>query len=513
MNQNNTSNKSTFSLIDSVVAWFCVIASYIFCRVFFLQFKSLGCFALVIIAFVFTMISLKIKGYKPKFIPTVCAIISMLISFGLIIYSNQFLNTLIFIFAMINYLYFVYSTTENNIKGMFSDYIFADLFKVLFVLPFCSFGDLFTACVYGKAKSFSKTIGKVILGIILAIIPTVIVFLLLSYDNNFTIIAKSIFAFDFYSVFITIVSLIFTLPISLYLFGLFSSAYSKKCSQTLSQEQCEKIANKAKFASVITIVSATLPLILIYIIFFISQFDYYVSGFSGVLPKDFSFAEYAREGFFQLCAVALINLIVISFVIMLTKTSNKTSKIILKFICIIFSVFTLVLIATAIAKMIMYIDSYGLTQKRVYATWAMIVIAMIFICVILKQFIGKFKLIAFAVAIFVVLFAGLCLSNVDTQIAKYNVNYYITNGFENADLETLYELGDASAEQLVRLSNEFDKIDVTLTKTKKDDRLKQNLNLKLTELAQEYKSEEIDLFCYNYTHHKAKTAVLQWYNQ
>ena len=506
----NDSNKPEFSTIDSVIAWFCLIVSYIFCRVFFVEFKSLGCFVLIISVYVFTIIALKFKGYKFNILPTLCAVVAMVMSVGIILFANEFLNTLIFIFVVINYFYFVYSSTDNNIKGLFSEYIFADLLKALFVLPFSSFGDLFKVCSSGKAKGFSKTLAKIIIGIAIAIIPTVIVFSLLSYDNNFTAIVKNIFNFSFHSVFMTMVSLFFTAPFSLYLFGLFSSSFSKKCSHILSEEKCEKIKNQTKVAYIITALSATIPLLLIYVIFFVSQFEYYLSAFSGVLPKEFSYAEYAREGFFQLCAVSLINLIVLILVIMLVKTDSKVSKILLKMLCITFSVFTLVLIATAVSKMLLYINSYGLTQKRVYATWFMAVIAMIFICIIAKQLCEKFKLIATCVAIFVVLFFGLSISNIDTQIAKYNVNRYISGSVETIDLEMLFELGESSVEQLVRLSEEFEKIDVYSTDDETDDYLKESLNLKLTELAQEQKTKEQDFLCYNYTRYKAKRAILKW---
>ena len=103
----NNSNNPVFSTIDSVVAWFCVVASYIFCRVFFIEFKSLGCFALILTAFIFTIVALIIKGYKLKFLPTLCAIVAMAMSAGIIICSNEFLNILIFVFVVINYFYFV----------------------------------------------------------------------------------------------------------------------------------------------------------------------------------------------------------------------------------------------------------------------------------------------------------------------------------------------------------------------------------------------------------------------
>lgn len=49
------------------------------------------------------------------------------------------------------------------------------------------------------------------------------------------------------------------------------------------------------------------------------------------------------------------------------------------------SIFTLILIATAISKMVMYISVYGLTQLRFYTTWFMLLLAVIFVMIIVKQ--------------------------------------------------------------------------------------------------------------------------------
>ena len=56
---------------------------------------------------------------------------------------------------------------------------------------------------------------------------------------------------------------------------------------------------------------------LVYILFIAVQFKYF---FSGTLEDGFTYAEYARRGFFELLFVTLINLSITIAVITLTKT-------------------------------------------------------------------------------------------------------------------------------------------------------------------------------------------------
>ena len=165
----------------------------------------------------------------------------------------------------------------------------------------------------------------------------------------------------------------------------------KRINDLFTAEECEKAATAIKIAPSVTVIAATLPLLFVYLVFFVSQWKYYVSGFTGVLPQGFSYAEYAREGFFQLCSVSVINLVITAVVILFMQRQGSGSTLVRRLICILFSLFTLVLIATALAKMGMYIESYGLTQKRVYASWLMLVLAVVFVLIPIGQFLERLQ--------------------------------------------------------------------------------------------------------------------------
>lgn len=446
-----------FTTGESVFAWISFIAAYLFCRVFPVANNPFGGFLFIIALFTATFVSLKIKGVKLGTLALLAAASAVVVSACLIVTANAFLHSYAYLYALVAYCYFVYTATGNSVQNGFSDFLAIDFFKALFVLPFYSMDQLFKAMFYGKARGSGKFLIKLIIGIAVAIVPTVIVLVLLSYDEGFSEILSKIFDFNLFDIFSHIVSLGFAIPIGMYLFGLFVSAVDNKCSEVITEKTCRAISEKIKVAPAVTVIAAVVPMLFLYVVFFISQWKYYVSGFTGELPDKFSYASYAREGFFQLCAVSVINLIIIISVVLFMRRKSDRPSVLLKILALVYSGFTLVLISTAVAKMIMYIDCYGLTQKRVYATWLMAVLAVLFILIAVRQFVPRFNAVAASLAACVILFSGLALSNVDSVIAGYNVDRYIDGSLETLDVYALEKLGDAAIPELVRLAEELDR--------------------------------------------------------
>lgn len=447
----NGNSKRVFSVSETIFAWLSLLFGYLFCRVFPISQSPLGGFLLTLFMFVSALVVIKIKGFKITPKPIIAFATAILISASLFLTANPFLHFFSYSYALVVFCYFIFIACGNSVKAGFSDFIVADFIKALFVMPFCSFGSMFKAMFSGKGKGSGKTFLKVLIGIGLTLIPTMIVFGLLSYDNDFTNLFNNIFDFDFDKIWSHIGSLILGVPVGLYIYGLFVSSVDKKCSSVLNEESSSKVIYNMRIAPAVTIIAAVVPLLFIYVVFFISQWKYYISGFTGVLPEGFIYSAYAREGFFQLCVVSVINLVAITAVIMFMKRKNKADSFILKTIVILFSVFTLILISTAVAKMVMYINTYGLTPKRVYATWLMSVIAVLFILISLKMFVRKLKVVAISLVAVVTMFAIISLPNTDAFIARYNVERYINGSLDSIDLDAMEDLGTSAIPSLVDL--------------------------------------------------------------
>jgi len=112
--------------------------------------------------------------------------------------------------------------------------------------------------------------------------------------------------------------------------------------------------------------------------------------------------------------------------------------------------FYLMLIITAISKMVMCINYYGLTQLRVYTTWFMIVLFFMFAVIAVRRF-KKFNAARVMLLGFVVFFLILSYGNVDGRIAAYNIDRYRNGTLETLDVQALSGLSDAAVPYIYAL--------------------------------------------------------------
>ncbi len=369
------------------------------------------------------------------------------------------LVTLFEIFSFLLFYLYAFSDPENSPLG---DGMPLDLIKAVFVLPFVSFLALFPAIfsLFQNKKSGRK-LGMVLLGIAIAVIPGAIVLSLLGQaDVAFGTLIKTIGTFLLGSrpldIFLNIGSFFFSIPISMYLFGAVYSGWERKQANTLNAASQKRIANGISFVPVLVTVSAILPLCLIYLLFFFSQLGYYVDAFAGMIPEGYTTAAYARSGFFQLCAVSAINLALITTASLFVKKENGKQTSPIRILNVILSVFTLVLIATALRKMILYIHFYGFTRLRVFTSFFMIFLAIVFLLLILRQILSKCPVILGSVIAGTILLGLLGFCDVDARIAQGNLLLYQQGILETCDIRAFYDLSYTAAEYAIPLLDDKD---------------------------------------------------------
>jgi len=146
----------------------------------------------------------------------------------------------------------------------------------------------------------------------------------------------------------------------------------------------------------------------------------YLFGAKGILPEGFTYAEYAREGFFQLLFVCILNLIMVLVGINLFR-ENKCLKGIL---CVI-SLCTFVMIASSAYRMILYIRFYYLTFLRIFVLWALMVIALWMIGIIIQIFKKDFPLFQYGLTVLSVCYILFSFSKPDYIIAKVNTEHIV----------------------------------------------------------------------------------------
>ena len=443
----------------SFFALFSLLAGYLFCRAFPAMAHSSGSLLLLLILYLITAILLKWnKSFALKPLSIAVGISGLVAAFALFATENDTVQFFSSFYAYAAYGYFVSASTGNLLTTGTGDLIAADFFRALFLLPFSSFGKLFSVLAAQKGKRGFKWILMVFCGLLMAVIPTLIIGLLLSYDQNFTDLLSRIFDWNFSDIFSHLGSLILGIPVAMWFFGLFYSSVSGRCKNNLPAASFHSAAVKARVMPKLLLVSAVLPILFLYLVFFISQWDYYFSAFSGSLPEGEYYAGYAREGFFQLCAVSAINFVILACLSLFMKRKRQDrSPALLKILALLFSVSSLILMATAMSKLVLYIQSYGLTPKRIYAAWFMLLLGVLFLLVCIKQFVPKFKLLFTSGIVTLLFFFTLAFCGSGNLIARYNINAYQTGKLDELDVEMLADdLGDEAVPALIDLAHSLD---------------------------------------------------------
>lgn len=263
-----------------------------------------------------------------------------------------------------------------------------------------------------EEKPHNENTIKIIKGLIIAVpLLLVIVPLMMSADVVFMNMVEQIFdidkAFDILFGKFNILSFMFHIIFAFILF------YGLTKSLTHPGENLAFPVNKKSDA--VTAITVTGIVGAIYGLFSFIQ----IRGilFSNVkLPEDYTYAQYAREGFFQLFILALINMVIVLFCASKYEY-NKILNIILYFLC----VFTYVMIFASAYKMIMYIEVYNLTFLRIMVLWALLVIAVIMAAVIRYIHSDNFSLFKFGIIVTASLYLFIAFGKPDLIVAKYNL--------------------------------------------------------------------------------------------
>lgn len=398
--------------------------------------------ALYIAIITTTVVYLRKKEYTFSKFNKLLTVILYLFSIVFSITDTSFIKILntYFLFGSGAYLIYSVSSSRTDIDR----YLPIAMKKAVIEFPFSRFKAQQEVLKEGISNSkFGNNLKMIILGLILTIPLTVIVAnLLMSADEG---MKKMITGFtdninpDTFRA--TVIQLLIAIPCSCYLFGMFySNVY--KSDNILTEDICEETLKRSKFISNMILYTAITPICILYILFFISQANYFLSAFFRNLPDGYSYAEYARKGFFELCTVTLINLGVIVSINVFAKESGRNKPVSLKVYSIALCVFTLFLIVTAVSKMVMYISEYGFTQLRVYTTWFMILCVVIFILILVKQFRFDFSIAKWISVSFTIMFGFLCFSRPEALIAKCNIEMYNSGMISELDTDKILEMSD-----------------------------------------------------------------------
>ena len=263
-----------------------------------------------------------------------------------------------------------------------------------------------------KMKSKNSKVLYVVLGLVIALpIFMVVLPLLISADAVFRNMTERLLEH------LRLENILLVLFMWAFMFLASYGILSYLCKRTINQG----VKDGRRGEPMIAITIATL-LTLLYLVFSVIQIVYLFMG-NMTLPSGYTYAEYAREGFFQLLAVSVLNLIFV----LIGLGCFKESKV-LKGILTVMSLCTYIMIASSAMRMIIYIRWYYLTFLRIFVLWGLAVLFLLFTGIIISIIKEGFPLFRYSMVTVTLCYMVLSFCHPDYFIARVNV--------ASTDLET-----------------------------------------------------------------------------
>lgn len=236
---------------------------------------------------------------------------------------------------------------------------------------------LFKNLKFLKIKTSREKTNKIlnaVFGIIVGIVFSIVILLLLmsadDYFNKFVSKAFISINFDFSKLmqFVIFFIIIFSIGINL-----IRNRYI-----VMKENKIRKIDH--------TIIISMLSVInLVFVLFLISEISKLCGNFLQI-PKGYIYSSYAREGFFQLLFVTIINFSIILYLIYKTNVI-KENKVIRNLVLILIA-FSVLLIFNSYYRMFLYIGKFGFTNLRLQVI-LFLFMELILFGIIIKKIINK----------------------------------------------------------------------------------------------------------------------------
>ncbi len=306
----------------------------------------------------------------------------------------------------------------------FEERAVSDWANAVLCTPFANMGTFWQTLGAMLKKGKSRSLLGVLVGFIVGLpLLIVLIVLLASADGAFETFINRYVTDWFDHIGTSLLRLIFGIPFAM---GAFGILYGCRHKLHIHRFEADTDARKIPVSAACGVL---IPITVLYLVYLGTQAAYFFSAFAGLLPEGFTYAEYARRGFFELCVICAINLGLIAALTAFVRMSEGARRFFRSF----FAVFSLVLTGTALSKMVLYVRNYGMTPLRLQTTVFMLALGLVLVWVLLKTWIARFpvmRLIAVTAAAALLLFA---FTDADAFSVRYNIEA-IERGVLSGDL-------------------------------------------------------------------------------
>lgn len=302
---------------------------------------------------------------------------------------------------------------------------FVEMLKFPFVFIFRGFEFLFSDIGSAFKNENSKQSAKVVsvlIGFSIAV-PIVIVFvlLLMSSDQRYENFVVTIFDIDIetFNRYCLVFAHFFTISAAMVKIVFYSEPSELKCSNE----------SKLKLGAIESniILSAINMVFLSYIVV---QFSYLFGDDSIITTSgsDWVYSSYAKRGFYELLTVAILVVPMNLILDWLQRENSEKQRRFVRYGILVLSIFVGIISFSALHRMFLYINAYGLTEQRFYSVAIMLIIILFLgtvVCFLIRQ--RRHLISKVVIYQFLFITALLIAINPDGVIARTNLSYLKDN--------------------------------------------------------------------------------------
>lgn len=293
----------------------------------------------------------------------------------------------------------------------------------------------------GKGSAV-RTFGSVVIGLMIMLpLMSLVIALLVKADAAFENVIRLLPQINIGEILIT----------AIFGMAVFCVMYTRSVALAKRTQAAPVAPGRGRGLNKLTVNTALVGLSLVYLLYLVSQLAYFVSGFAGIVPQEYTLAEYARRGFFEMAWLCAINMTLIILAVSFVRKSNGRAPLSTRLLCLFTGLVTLFMVAAASAKMLTYIGGYGLTRLRVMTQLIIVFFGLMALVVSVNLFMKKPRYMPVLLIGALLLGGSAFWVDVDTLVAAYNVNAYQTGILKTVDVEYLGTLGSGAVPQIAKL--------------------------------------------------------------
>ena len=161
------------------------------------------------------------------------------------------------------------------------------------------------------------------------------------------------------------------IPVGMYLYGLAAGSLRRE-KPMIDARQGKAGLEKARVYPGTLLAVLVIVFLAVYALFIALQTSYLFGALAGQLPEGFTYAAYARRGFFELCSIMALNFLLFACCSYFYREAKRPA--LLQAALTALLVMSLLFAVTALSKLVLYIRVYGFTPLRLQSFWAILVL-------------------------------------------------------------------------------------------------------------------------------------------